>query len=104
MKKMNGGTDPKKKGNAKSTTQMSKEGKAKVINNDALMEGRKNASKGGYSPSKDYQGGAVPRVGGKAQKASGLKAASKAQVKASKKFAVKPTVSKQMRKHSRGKR
>ena len=60
----------------------------------------------GYNSYKDYEGGAVPRVGGTAKKTqtSDLKAASKAQVKASKKFAVKPTVSKQMRKHSRGKR
>lgn len=54
---------------------------------------------------KDYAGGPAPRVGGKAVKSagSGLTGASKAQVKASKKNAVKPTVSKAMKKYTRKK-
>ena len=61
-------------------------------------------TEGHYSPANEYAGGAAPRTGGTAKKTatSNLKAPTKSMMKASKKFAVKPTVSKQMRKHSRG--
>ena len=102
MKKMNGGTDPKKKmsDKEKAKAQLSREKVAKD-SNKWVTNLNGNASRTDIKKDSGYIGGAIPRVGGSAPKASGLKGASKAQVKASKKYKVNPTVSKQMRKYTK---